>query len=242
MALAPVVPVVPFEQVATRVDRLWHPDRAPHHVMFAQTRAGKTHLIAHGLLPLMAEQRVLILDAKGDDPLWGRMPAGRRPAVVTRLAPAFGQDDDGGGPLNMHYRFDVQGAGGDPKRVARRVLDQVDEEGHCTLIVDEAHTVGHTWGLGDKIEKMMRTVGSRNCCMILATQTIGWAGVALKDQGSFYWIGHTEDQARQKRLLDIVGQPPAFLPVLQSVERGHWLYTDTLTGTRVLAITTPGHA
>lgn len=69
------VPRLELPTVAARVNALWDPQTAPHHMVFGKIRSGKAHLIARGLLPLCTSDRVLIIDAKGDDPCLGRLRA-----------------------------------------------------------------------------------------------------------------------------------------------------------------------
>ncbi len=220
------VSAVPFGEVAKRVDRLWCPSQGPaHHAIFGMTGAGKTYLITRGLMAMMSRQRVLVIDVKGDDRTWDGYGT-----PVTHLDPGFmGQ-----------CRLDVQAAarsGTDPKALVKRALDIAADEGHMTLIIDELHTVAQTFGLGGQIESLLRSARSRECSLVLATQTIGYASVTLKDQCQFVWVGHSGDARRQRDVADVIGQPKSFLPVLQGIRGREWLYTDDIGAHRCMALT-----
>lgn len=220
------VATVPFPTIAARVQRLWRPDRAPHHVIFAKTRAGKTHLITRGLLPMCEQERVLILDVKGDDKVWHGY--GRR---VDKLPADFSRDGNGQ-PRSKWYRLVVDPQDSTAKGYVKRVLEQIEAEGHCILVIDESRTLcdNRYLGLMAEVEALLMRAGSRNVSVIIAAQSVGYAPVSLKDQGSFYWIGHSGDIDRQKRLLAVIGQPASFLPALQDLAPRQWLYSDHESG------------
>ena len=58
-----MIPQVPLSRVLRRVDAIWGPDGAPHHLVYGQTGSGKTTLIK-ALLGLCPYSRVLIMDPK----------------------------------------------------------------------------------------------------------------------------------------------------------------------------------
>lgn len=236
-----IVPKVPWGNVAGRVHRTWNPDRAPHHVIFAMTRAGKTHLITRGLLPLCRYSRVLIIDVKGEsDRAWHGygIPVSTLPAEFsTGGGPTGGE----GGPLGMWYRLIADETDRTSKGRVREALEQVQDEGHCVVVIDEARALTDSEGTGMGaraiVEALMIRGGSRNVSLIIASQSTVWATSSLKDQGSFMWVGATRDTAGQGRIAEILGQPKSFVPVLQNIRKRQFLYTDNEGDAPMLALT-----
>lgn len=235
------IPQVPWEKVAGRVHRKWDPNTAPHHMIFAQTRAGKTHLITHGLLPLCRYSRVLIIDVKGDtDPAWVDYGI-----PVRTLPPEFstggGQPGGPGGPLGMWYRLIADETDKTAKGRVHDALAQIQDEGHCVVIVDEARALTDDKGTGMAVKPIIEALlirgGSRNVSMILASQSAAYAASSIKDQGAFVWVGATRDTAGQERIALILGQPKAFASTLRGIRKRQFLYTDNEGDKPMFALT-----
>lgn len=224
------IPEVPWEKVAGRIHRIWNPDTGPHHVIFAMTRAGKTHLITRGLLPLCHYSRVLIIDVKGEtDRAWDGygIPCNELPEEFSIGGGEPG--DGGGGPLGMWYRLTADETDRTSKDRVRAALEQVQDEGHCVVIIDEARALTDPEGMGMRalIEALMLRGGSRNISVIIASQSALWAISSIKDQGAFLWVGATRDTAGQGRIAEILGQPKSFAATLKTIRKRHFLYSDS---------------
>ena len=64
------LPPVPLSRVLGRVDAIWSPGAAPHHLLYGMSGSGKTTLIKR-LLGLCGSERVLVVDPKpAADPVW----------------------------------------------------------------------------------------------------------------------------------------------------------------------------
>ncbi|MET8183032.1 hypothetical protein [Streptomyces sp. NPDC005336] len=122
------VPSLPLPVVARRVDALWDPQTAPHHMVFGKIRSGKTHLITRGLLSLCEADRVLIIDAKGDDPAWDG---------YGRPVREIPDDAASGGSRDFWYRLVADRAPKTARKQVARALDTVAAEGHFVVVVDE---------------------------------------------------------------------------------------------------------
>lgn len=236
---APIVPKVSWDNVSGRIHRIWNPDTGPHHVIFAMTRAGKTHLITRGLLPLCEDSRVLIIDVKGEsDRAWNGygIPCHTLPP---EFSTGWGDPENGGGPLGMWYRLVADETDKTAKGRVRDALEQIQDEGHCVVIIDEARalTDNDTMGLRSVVEALMMRGGSRNISLIIASQSAAWAISSIKDQGAFLWVGATRDTAGQGRIAEILGQPKSFVPTLQSIQKRHFLYSDSEGERQMLAMT-----
>lgn len=223
-------PDIPYRLVAGRVSRLWDPmTGGAHHVLFGQTRAGKSHLITRGLLDLRPYDRTLILDVKGDDPVWDGY--GR---LVHELAPGFGGDGDG--PAGMRYRFLVDMA--DRKRAqaqVRAVLEQISTEGRCIVVIDECRAITDRLeqgglGLGGQIEALLMRGPSRGVPVIIAAQDPSYVPPTMKSQGYFRWAGHIPNRIVQKRVAEMYGWTTRDADVLLRVPPRRWLYSDSAGG------------
>lgn len=113
--------------------------------------------------------RVLIIDAKGDDPVWERygLPVGEIPA-----------DPASGSARDFWYRLV---ADRDPKTARAqiaRALDTVAAEGHFVVVVDEVRALTDTrppaLGLRAELDQISVLGGSRNISLIAGTQETQW--------------------------------------------------------------------
>jgi energy-coupling factor transporter ATP-binding protein EcfA2 len=181
-----------LERVLRRVDAVWGPDAAPHHLVYGQTGSGKTTLIK-ALLGLCPHSRVLVLEPKrnadpaylgpAEDPhRWGK--------PVERVTPRFGfEGERGGGRAGMWFR--IQGS---PNRedTARRFSDALDivaNEGHAVLVLDDTKEICKQLKLNDQIESLLNLGRSAAVLAILATTETSY--VAGRSQGSMVWVGYT---------------------------------------------------
>ncbi|MGI8451166.1 MAG: hypothetical protein ACR2MP_29085, partial [Streptosporangiaceae bacterium] len=152
MTIVPLaVPDVPFGQVQGRITRLWDPfESNPHFAVFGITGSGKSHLIRYGILPMRAYSRTVIIDVKDDrDSVWSGFGT-----PVTELPKAFAGTGDG--PAKCRYRVVVNRA--DPKPQLLRVFDQIRDEGHCLVVVDESRSITEREqiGLGSVVENLIQ--------------------------------------------------------------------------------------
>jgi len=186
------IPPVPLERVLDRVDYIWGPERAPHHLLFGMSGSGKTTLI-QSLLGVCPEDRVLILDPKpAADAIWDG-PAGephRWGKPVTAIVPMFGYEGEGGGgPQGMWYRLT---GGPDRLDTARRfaaALAIVAAEGHVVLILDDVREICRQLRLAERVDSVMNLGRSASVCAVLsATET---SYVSGRSQGGMVWVGHT---------------------------------------------------
>lgn len=227
------VPTVPFVTVAARVDRLWDPFALnPHHAVFGTTGSGKSHLIRHGILALRPYARTLIIDVKANrDQTWQGYGQ-----PVTELPPAFAGEGDG--PAGMRYRLIVDRT--DAKRQVRRALEQIREEGHCIVVIDESRSVTEREqiGLGSLVENLVLEGRGLGITVIVGAQSSAWAVTALKDQPAALWVGRQRNSKQARSLAEIAGYGRELDPVIRSgIPPRHWLYADAWEENPVLAIT-----
>lgn len=231
-----IVPDVPWPQVAGRIQRTWHPTEAnPHAALFAQTRAGKSHLIRFGLLPLVPLARVVVVDVKPDHAgnvwnEWGH--------DTTELPHGFGISPTGW----PRWRVRVK-PGSDGSVQVRRVLEQLGAEGECVLVIDDARRVTDSHspglGLGNVVDHLLLEGAALGLTVILGANSTAWATSSLKDQCGVIWVGHTRSDEQRDKFADVAGLPKSVRPVLDTIAPRHWLYSDYAGDRLMLARTMP---
>jgi hypothetical protein len=140
----------------------------------------------------------------------------------------------------MWYRLIADETDKTAKRRVHDALAQIQDEGHCVVIVDEARALTDPDpGMGAKavMEALLIRGGSRNISLILASQSTAYAASSIKDQGAFLWVGATRDTAGQERIAQILGQPKSFAATLRGIRKRQFLYTDNEGERPMLALT-----
>jgi len=186
-----VIPQAPLGRVLGRVATIWHPQAAPHHLVYGMTGSGKSTLIK-ALLSLCPHERVIVLDPKPHpDPVWDGMPgdphAWGRP--VTSVSPQLGSERDGGGPAGLWYRLT-----GSPDRAATAkcfgaALTTMAAEGHVILVLDDVREITRQLRLAAAVDSVMNLGRSANVLAILSATETGY--VSGRQQGGMVWVGHT---------------------------------------------------
>jgi hypothetical protein len=218
-------------RVLERVDRLRRPQTAPHHLVLAQTRAGKSSLVKQ-LLRLRSSERVLIIDPKrAADPVWDDEPGEEhswgRP--VTSLGPGYGRTAEGGGPHGLWFRLVATADHEATRRGLLGALGVVADEGHVVLVIDDAREVCRAYNLAPAVESVLLLGGAASTSVVLATQEVGY--VPGRAQAAFRWIGHTGDWAAAKAAAGALGRSGrAFTEAMATIPAYSWCYVDDLAG------------
>lgn len=226
------LPPAPLERVLRRVDAIWHPDTAPHHIVLGASGAGKSTLIK-SLLGLCGHERVLILDPKPHpDQVWdGPQDAPHAwGKPVTEVAPMFGQAREGGGPHGLWFRLS-----GTPDRDGTRqrfgaALATVAAEGHCVLVLDDVREITRQLRLAEAVDSVMNLGRSASVLAILsATETSYVSGRA---QAAMTWIGYTGGSLpAAKAAADLLGwRGQQRQDTCAQVTRHTWIYQDQESG------------
>jgi hypothetical protein len=227
-----VLPQAPLERALRRADAIWHPQAAPHHLVYGMTGSGKTTL-AKQLLRLCEYERALILDPKPHtDPVWNG-PAGdphQWGQPVTAISPRFGYEGErGGGPGGMWYRLTGSPDRADTTRRFAAALAIVQAEGHCILVLDDVRELCRQLRLAEDVDSVMNLGRSANVlAILLATETSYVSGRA---QAAMTWIGHTSGLDAAKagaRLLGHAGR--AWYETTAAIEPHQWIYADSQPG------------
>lgn len=232
-----IIPQLQWGAVHNRLDEFWTAQDAPHHSIIAQTRGGKSYLITRGILPLTESDRVLIIDNKGDDPTLKGY--GRPVANLNRITRDLFVDKRK--PRSQWYRLIVHDDWEQARAQVLKALQVVYSEGDWVVVIDETRALTDPQVPGlrlrAEVERLWLRGGSRGISVVAATQAPRWVPSSFYDQASFAWIGRVEDEAAQKRMLEIGGLTKNMLPQIQQIERHKWLYLDNISVPKFMGIT-----
>src|SRR6266516_3687640 len=232
VTVAPLtVPVVPFSRVQGRIARLWDPfERNPHIAVFGYTGSGKSHLIRHGILPLRACSRVVVIDVKDyRDSVWTGFGT-----PVAELPQAFARSGDG-------HRWRVIVDRSDAQAQLQRVFNQIRDEGHCLIVVDESRSITEREqiGLGSVVENLILEGRGIGVTLVMGAQSTAWAVSSLKDQPAALFIGQARGQDQAMALAKIAGYGRELAATISTIKARRWLYSDSWDGPAILGLTTP---
>ena len=222
------VPLVPFGRIQGRMSRLWDPfERNPHIGVYGITGSGKSYLIRYGILPLRQYSRTVVIDMKDDrDSVWSGFGA-----PVTELPPAFFESGD-----FSRWRIVVDRRNAQAQ--LRRVFDQIRDEGHCVVVVDESRSITEREqvGLGSVVENLILEGRGLGITLIMGAQSTAWAVSALKDQPAVMLVGQTSGQDQALALAKIAGYGRDLAATIGRIPARQWLYRDLWEGPPVLAL------
>lgn len=227
------IPHAPWNDIYNRVGNLWLPKKTPHHSIIAQTRGGKSYLIGEGILPLVSDEKVLIIDVKGDDPTFAKIgrPVTRIPKQGFRT---FNDWLSEGKPREHWYRLIVKEDWNDARSQVRQALETCYREQNWTIVLDETRALTDMrppgLNLGAYVEQLWLRGGSKGICVVAATQGPRWVPRSFYEQAQFHWIGAVEDEDSQKRLREIGGMERYHLETIKNLEQYNYVYTDRLSG------------
>lgn len=240
------LPGVPLPRVLDRVNTVWRPDGAPHHLVYGMSGSGKTTLIKH-LLGLCGYERVLIIDPKpAADPVWNG-PDGDswqwgRPVEI--IGPMFGYDGEpGGGPHRMWYRITGSPDRADTARRFAAALGTVAAEGHTVLVLDDVREVCRQLRLAEQVDSVMNLGRSANICAVLAATETSY--VSGRSQGGIVWVGHTTGLPAAKAGAELLGwRGRERQDTVAAIEPRCWIFAEDQPGSAgpayVIPPDTPG--
>lgn len=222
------VPTVPFNRIQGRIARLCDPfARNPHIGVYGFTGSGKSHLIRYGILPLRQYSRTVVIDMKDDrDSVWSGFGQ-----PVTELPPAF---FDSGDFSRWRIIVDRRNA----QAQLRRVLEQIRDEGHCIVVMDETRsaTEREQVGLGSVVENLITEARGLGVTMIMGAQSLAWAVSALKDQPAAMFVGQLSGD-QPLALAKLAGYGRELAATIRGLPEHRFLYRDVWPGGPMLALT-----
>lgn len=221
------IPTRSWASVIRRVDVLWKPDLAPHHSILGQNGSGKTHLIVHGLLPLCVDDKVCIIDNKGDDPVL-RASGAKSVRILPRELKRATFDD--GQPKSAWYRLVVSDEYGKAQEQVGNALRQIYKEGNWIVVLDETRAISDPrspgLGLQPELDRLWLRGRSRNISVIASTQAPRWVPSSFYDQCQFVWCSRIRDERAHQRVMEIGSMTRAHIPHIARIRKRRWIYMD----------------
>ena len=221
------IPTKSWQSVIRRVDVLWKPQFAPHHSILGQNGSGKTHLIVHGLLPLCVDDKVAIIDSKGDDSVL-RASGAKSVRVLPRELKRIAFDD--AKPKSAWYRLVVADGHDEAQDQVGRALEQIYKEGNWIVVLDETRAISDPrspgLGLQPQLDRLWLRGRSRNISVIASTQAPRWVPSSFYDQCQFVWCSRIRDGRAHERIMEIGSMTRAHIPYIAKVRKRRWLYMD----------------
>lgn len=210
------------------MDRLWVPENAPHHSIFGQNGAGKSYLIVNGIMPLVADDKVLFIDSKGgDDPVInsaGMKRVRKLPREIHRAA------FDNGKPKQAWFQLVVSDEVATGRRQVAESLERVYDEGNWTVILDETRAISDPrspgLGLQPLLDRLWLRGRSRRICVVAATQAPRWVPTSFYDQCQFAWCSRIRDERAHERIMEIGSMTRAHIPHIANIRKRRWLFMD----------------
>jgi hypothetical protein len=222
------LPEAPLPQVLARVDAIWSPQAAPHHIVYGRSGVGKTTLIRQ-LLGQCGWDRVLVIDPKPNaDAVW---PAGDgEPVPVTAIGPKFGYEGErGGGPLGRWFRLTGSPDRADTGRRIAAALQIVAVEGLTVLVLDDVREICRQLKQGALVDSIMSLGRSAGVCAILSATEAAY--VQGRSQAAFTWVGATTGLPAARDGAALLGHSGRdWNETTQAVQPYHWIYSDSAPG------------
>lgn len=221
------IPSRSWAEVTRRVDQFWQVEFAPHHSIMGQNGAGKSYLIVNGLLPLCVDDKVLIIDNKGDDPVLNS--SGAKPVkVIPRRLRRVTFDDSK--PKSAWFRLVVSDNVAQAQDQVGSALQTVYNEGEWIVVIDETRAVSDPrspgLGLQPELDRLWLRGRSRRIGVIASTQAPRWVPSSFYDQCQFVWCSRIRDDRAHQRIQEIGSMTKAHIPHIASIRKRRWLYMD----------------
>jgi hypothetical protein len=221
------IPTRSWASVIRRVDVLWKPQFAPHHSILGQNGSGKTHLVVHGLLPLCLDDKVCIIDSKGDDQVLRASGARTVRALPGELKRVSFDDSK---PKSGWFRLVVSEDYGHAQDQVGRALQQIYKEGNWIVVLDETRAISDPrspgLGLQPELDRLWLRGRSRNISVIASTQAPRWVPSSFYDQCQFVWCSRIRDERAHQRIMEIGSMTRAHIPHIARIRKRRWLYMD----------------
>lgn len=221
------IPTRSWKAVLQRVDQYWKPEFAPHHSVLGQNGAGKSYLIVNGLLPLCVDDKVCIIDNKGDDPVLkasGAKPVHVLPGELKRVA------FDDSQPKSAWYRLVVSDDYGRAQDQVGNALQKIYKEGEWIVVLDETRAISDPrspgLGLQPELDRLWLRGRSRHISVIASTQAPRWVPSSFYDQCQFVWCSRIRDERAHQRIMEIGSMTRAHIPAISRIRKRRWLYMD----------------
>lgn len=229
---------------AAMIDRYTDED---HVSIIAPTRYGKSHLVHHGIMPFLHNEHVLIIDVKGDDPVWKGVPAKAITELPSqrrrKLDEWYRQKSYPELPVGWYRLIVPEESSREESRFAvYRALNMCKREQNWVIIFDELRAITDNAPNGLNLRGVVDSVylrgGYKKVTIIGSTQGPRWVPSTFYEQPQHLYLGRIEDIEAQKRLSEIGGNVQLIRSVVANLNKREFLYVGPLqeTGPRVMEI------
>jgi hypothetical protein len=222
------VPNIPFNRIAQRIAAHSDPwEHNPHQGFLAMSRSGKSFMIRHGILPIAAMSRIVVMDVKpGGAKTWNDYGN-----TVTELKPGFGIGENGTPFYHMLISSKAQ---------VERFIDIIAIEGSCLVVFDDSRKITANtpdYALASHVDQLLTIGAEIGLTIIICANSTVWATSGLRDQCGINWIGQMANEVERRKFIRQAGLPDTIMPMLGSLPPRHFLYSDRYDGDLRLAIT-----
>lgn len=221
-----------FSQVQARIGALWRPHQFnPHMGVLAPTRYGKSSLMRYGILPLAEQERTVVLDVKlGGDRAWDGWGND-----TASLDPGFRRGPDG----TPRWRVLVQ-AGEAGRRQVGAVLDVIEQEGACVLVMDDSLKItggSPGFGYGKRVDSLVTLGASDGVSVIMGGNTTIGMAPSFRNQCGVMWLGPIASARQRSEFANTIGLAADGKHALGRLSNRQFLVSDVRDNGQQLAIT-----
>lgn len=225
------IDVIPWEDHREILADTWDARETPHVSIIGVTGGGKSYLWRNGLLPLLREERVLIIDVKHDDASLADIPNVSRIHKIPHALRRKIRDD-----AEIYQLLAVN------RDQVREALTTAYREGNWTIILDETRAITDKspgFSLAGETDAIWLRGRSRGVSLVAATQAPRFVPASFYEQASHIYIGPILDKRARRRLQEIGGDSDAIDKYLGLLRRYEYLYVGPLneSGRREMHIT-----
>lgn len=210
----------------------WEPGQ--HISIVAPTGRGKTYLVTKGLMPVLgSDERILIVDLKGDDPRLKGLgyAVSKFPSRLLREYHATRYGKNYRPIYRLVVPVDLSATSVlEQRRIVLRALASLFKEGEWTVIFDEIATLAENitnygLGLAGPLNSLWRMGRSRKISIVGNTQAPRWVPRAMYDQATYLYIGRIGDKQAKIRLREIGGDADTLFQALGNLAKHEFAFT-----------------
>lgn len=213
---------VKWEEHVDALDEAWEPGE--HASVIAPTGEGKSWIMRH-LLELWTQDRVLLIDVKGDDELWTRGDF-----MTVSEFPTWWQQDRAKRRGRQWYRLVLPPPTERQKarQVVHQALNHAYKAGNWVIVIDETRAITDTrppaLALNGHLDAIWLRGRSRRITLIAATQAPRWVPSSFYDQPRRLWIGYVGDGRARDRLDEIGGDTRQLVEEVNHLQEHEFVY------------------
>jgi len=186
--------------------------RGNHVAVIAPTGGGKTTLVTKGLLPMLRNSDVLVLDTTADP----------------KLAD-YGQSYSRYGKIKGLRRLSVNDLSPESTAKIHKAMSRAYKQGNVVVVFDEVRhiTDGKYLGLSGAAESLWLFSRKRENLVIGLTQAPRYVPSAFYDQSKLHFIFRIRDKRAMLRLAEIGGDYDTLKSIVPTLEKFEFAYVNS---------------